>query len=646
VNNADKFSVAVHFWKLVSIYGFIPGSVEQCVIPICEKIFDGLALKGMLTAAAVKFADTAEELDLMSKRTGVSASALSELAYAAKQSGQDIETLEGSLKKMQKTIGAAFEGNGEAITNLARLGITLDKVRGKSPDQQFELIGDAIAKVGDPTMRAAIAMQIFGRSGTALLPMMGNIKALRKEAEDLDLVMSDSDVTLGSVLASSLKTLRDVVVSVVNAIGASLAPALINFVNAATRIGVSVHKWVDAHRDLIETFAKVVSGVVAAAAGTAALGTALGVVLNPIVMISAAIGGAAFAFVKFTQAGRNAWASISNTLNGIQKLASYTFGGIADALMAGDLELAAKITFAGIKIAFEEVTNFLQLKLLEIKKFWFETWSGMTALLGGVISAVKATANAIGNALKGAVQMPVFLEQAQHNHEEFQKQLASIKQVQAARAELKKKMDAGTATTKDYFQDTDLQAQEEAMKKRLRELNAEGNRINDNVQGAAGNMNIDVMGEFRKGFQQGALTDPDTEKKIADLKAQIAAHAGAGDSPEVAAAKAQLDALRKQAGAAAAKAKADDDARREAHQDKMANASDGLAGSQQKVWGAFGIGAAIALGGAGGASPQQKLAQHAANTAQNTANMAKLLADQGKRIKNIEGILGTGLVTS
>src|SRR5207237_488386 len=141
--------------------------------------------------AVLKFAESGDQIAKMARRTGVSAEALSELGFAAEQSGQNIDVLEQTLKKMQKTIGGAELKSGEAagLTSfegkLAHLGLTISDLKDLAPDQQFESIADRIAAIPDPTQRAAAAMEIFGKSGTALLPLMekgaAGIRALRQE---------------------------------------------------------------------------------------------------------------------------------------------------------------------------------------------------------------------------------------------------------------------------------------------------------------------------------------------------------------------------------------------------------------------------------------------------------------------------------
>ena len=55
----------------------------------------------------------------MSKRTGISVEALTEVDYVASQTGTTIESFEGGIKKMQKALEEAAGGSAEAREALA-----------------------------------------------------------------------------------------------------------------------------------------------------------------------------------------------------------------------------------------------------------------------------------------------------------------------------------------------------------------------------------------------------------------------------------------------------------------------------------------------------------------------------------------------
>src|SRR3990172_2143715 len=88
----------------------------------------GAGIIAPLVSASKVFADMGSDLVDMSQRTGTSVEALSELGYAAEQSGSDLATLEGGLRKMQKAIVAASNGSKSAQESLARLGLSAEQL--------------------------------------------------------------------------------------------------------------------------------------------------------------------------------------------------------------------------------------------------------------------------------------------------------------------------------------------------------------------------------------------------------------------------------------------------------------------------------------------------------------------------------------
>lgn len=132
----------------------------------------GSAVTGAFLTTAKIFSDVGDALDKMAGRTGVGVEALSEIGFAAEQSGADMETLEKGLRAMQRTIVEAGSGSKTAADALGRLGLSVDELLALSPERQFKAIADQLARVTDPTIRAATALDIFSRAGTQLLPLM------------------------------------------------------------------------------------------------------------------------------------------------------------------------------------------------------------------------------------------------------------------------------------------------------------------------------------------------------------------------------------------------------------------------------------------------------------------------------------------
>ena len=78
----------------------------------------GGAILAPMIAGLSKFISKGEGLYEMSKRMGITAKGLAELGYAAKQSGTDMEQIEGGVHRMQKLLGDAANGSAEARAEL------------------------------------------------------------------------------------------------------------------------------------------------------------------------------------------------------------------------------------------------------------------------------------------------------------------------------------------------------------------------------------------------------------------------------------------------------------------------------------------------------------------------------------------------
>lgn len=358
----------------------------------------GTAALAPLLGSAKVFADMGSQMNDMSARTGASVEALSTLGFAARQSGADVETLEGGLRKMAKTVAGAEEDSKKAAAALGELGIKVDDLKGKSPDEQFRILGQRLQGIKDPTQKAAAAMAIFGKSGTQLLPMMQGLKETERLARDLGLEMSTSAAAGADNLGDKLDQLWDVLKMGAFTIGGALAPALEAAIGLATTMIVQTTRWVKENQELVVTVAAVAAGIVAAGAALVVLGTVLtsagaalgaigaviGAILSPIGLTVAAVGGLGYAFVTYTQTGKDALGSLSNKFSELKEFATSTFQGIADALSAGDIGLAAKILWNSVQTAWAKGTQTLMDYWTDFKSF---TASIFVEIAGGISSA-------------------------------------------------------------------------------------------------------------------------------------------------------------------------------------------------------------------------------------------------------------------
>ena len=385
----------------------------------------GTAMLTPMLGAAKAFSSMGDQVAKMAKRTGLSVEALSELRFVASQTGTEFESLEMGFRRMQRSIYDAGRGLSTAKDALADLGLRFEDLDGLSPEEQFKLLGEAISRIEDPTKKAAIAMTLFGRTGTNLLPMFARgakgIEELQEEARRLGLTMSAEDAKAAEDFTDALDKLWKVVKMGVFRVGAALAPVLQRLTDTITGVATKISAWIDQNRQLIVTVMQVAAAILAGGLAIAALGTvisglgsALGVLitvvtgvatvfkllagviaflLSPIGLVIAAVAALGAYLVYATGMGGKALTWLGEKFNVLKEDALTAYQGIADALAAGDIALAAKILWLTLKMEWQRGINFLEKAWLNFRNFFirigYDAWSGLLATVEIVWHALE-----------------------------------------------------------------------------------------------------------------------------------------------------------------------------------------------------------------------------------------------------------------
>lgn len=138
----------------------------------------GIGALGAAGAGAfLAIKSTVDEFDQLggtASRLGVSVDALAQLRFAAQKSDVEVSELDASFGSFNKQLGLARAKSGKLYGFLGKVSPTLRKqvLATKSSEEAFGLMADAIVKVEDPAKRAALATQVFGGSGQALIPLL------------------------------------------------------------------------------------------------------------------------------------------------------------------------------------------------------------------------------------------------------------------------------------------------------------------------------------------------------------------------------------------------------------------------------------------------------------------------------------------
>ncbi|WP_428063028.1 phage tail tape measure protein [Candidatus Avelusimicrobium fimicolum] len=227
------------------------------------------AVGGAITAAlgvAVKsLANAADVADDTAKRTGLTVEAVQELGYVAKMTGSNLATVEVALRTMQKGLTDNGTESAAFTSALETLGLSLAELRAMNPQAQFDALSQAIAGVTDPSQRAGLAMTVFGRAGTALLPMLAEgadgIAKLKDEAHKYGYVMSQEVAEAGSNFNDNLDRLKGSLGGLAQQVVAGLLPTLNSLVKYAADVVAGIKEWINNNPNLVSTLAHVAASV-------------------------------------------------------------------------------------------------------------------------------------------------------------------------------------------------------------------------------------------------------------------------------------------------------------------------------------------------------------------------------------------------
>ena len=134
----------------------------------------GLAFLGAKSAAQAftEAISMGGQLNDLASRTGETAGNLAILQRAFDNAGSSADSVGPVLNKLQRAIIDAGEEGGKFADLFRALGISLEDFKGKTPTEQLQMVAKALSEVEDPAKRSQLAMELLGKSGGELLPVL------------------------------------------------------------------------------------------------------------------------------------------------------------------------------------------------------------------------------------------------------------------------------------------------------------------------------------------------------------------------------------------------------------------------------------------------------------------------------------------
>lgn len=159
--------------------------------------------------AIAETAKAGEEIEDAAQATGLTTQALQELRKAASATGLEAGELDVALYRLSRGMVSAKQGGEEQAKAFHRLGVSVTDSQGrmKTADAVVMDLAAGFEKMPDGAEKSALAMDIFGRTGARLIPMLNEGKEGLAKFRAEAFVMTKEQIKAGEELVRSWKKL-------------------------------------------------------------------------------------------------------------------------------------------------------------------------------------------------------------------------------------------------------------------------------------------------------------------------------------------------------------------------------------------------------------------------------------------------------
>ena len=236
----------------------------------------------------------ADDLNTLSKQTGVSTRELQKMQYAADRIDVSVDDITGAMKKLKTKIDPTNK-------SLAALGIETtnadDSLR--STTDVFNDVIVALSKIDNETERDQVAMDLFGKSADSLAGIIDDggaaLAAYGQEAEDLGLILDQDTLDSLNETNDTIDTMKAQISATMGVIGAQVVPVLAPLLEKAGELVANIaQKLSEMNPETMETILTI-TGIVAALAPVLIIGgkliSGLGTIISVIGTVVGVLGG-------------------------------------------------------------------------------------------------------------------------------------------------------------------------------------------------------------------------------------------------------------------------------------------------------------------------------------------------------------------
>ena len=332
----------------------------------------GAAVTAGLGAMAVKAGMSADDLNTLSKVTGIGTKDLQKYSAAADLVDVSVEALAKSNQKLKQNMYNASQGSKSQQKAFDALGVSVTDSNGnlRDSDEVFQDVITALGKVENETERDALAMKLMGKSATELNPLIADQGETYKQVSDtlkrynLDYIDQET-LDKANQFNDSIDTMKAIGTVAFQTVGAQLAgylaPALEKIVDLFGRFA----SWLGNLSPQVLTIVGIIGSVIA--------------VIAPLLLI---LGKISFAISSIT---------------GLMGTLGLSFGAIAGPI---GIAIAAIAAIIAIGVLLYKNWDKIKAKAAEIKKNLIQTWNSIKANVTAAVNRLKATVSTAWNSIK------------------------------------------------------------------------------------------------------------------------------------------------------------------------------------------------------------------------------------------------------
>lgn len=175
-------------------------------------------------------AEAGDAIDKTSQKIGISAESYQEWDYVFQRCGADVNNLQTGMKKLSGVITDAAGGSDSAAQKLSAVGLSIEDLNGKSQDEQLSIVIAALQDMESGAARTAAANDLLGKSATDMAAVLNmtaeETEALKQEAQDYGMVMSNDAVAASAAFEDSLTRMQGTIGGLKNRMVGELLPGI------------------------------------------------------------------------------------------------------------------------------------------------------------------------------------------------------------------------------------------------------------------------------------------------------------------------------------------------------------------------------------------------------------------------------------